>query len=348
MTPSWKRRSPACPGVKVLATSREGLNVRGEQILVVPSLAVPDEGAGLEVLATCEAVQLFIDRTRAVKADFSLDLSNAPGVAQVCTRLDGVPLAIELAAARIGAMTPSELARRLDRRFRLLTGGDRVAIERHQTLRATIDWSYDLLTEPEQQLLLRLSVFVGGFTLEAAEAVCAGEPIEVDNVLDLLAALVARSLVVATATGTDTRYRLLETIRQYGEERLAEAGETDTLRARHADHYIEFAGVACRGIWGPKQLDWGARLAREHDNLLAAMAFALDTQDVERAMGLLCAVPGVGFQVDNPVVFDPAAVLALRGAAEHPGSARALMFSAGWAAGRAENSGGRSASHRVG
>jgi predicted ATPase/class 3 adenylate cyclase len=318
----------ACPGVKVLATSREGLNVRGEQILVVPSLGVPDEGAGLEVLATCEAVQLFIDRARAVKADFTLDAANAQGVAQVCTRLDGVPLAIELAAARIGAMTPSELTRRLDRRFRLLTGGDRVAIERHQTLRATIDWSYDLLTPPERQLLIRLSVFAGGFTIEAAEAVCSGDPIEEDDVLDLLATLVARSLVVATATGPDTRYRLLETIRQYGEERLAEAGETDTRRARHADYYIEFAGVAYRGISGPGQKEWGARLASEHDNLLAAMALALDTQDVDRAMGLLCSMPVLAVQVDNPVVFDPAAVLALPGAAEHPGSARALIDSA--------------------
>jgi len=318
----------ACPGVKVLATSREGLNVRGEQILVVPSLGVPDEGAGLEGLATCEAVQLFIDRARAVKADFALDLSNAPGVAQVCTRLDGVPLAIELAAARIGAMTPSELARRLDRRFRLLTGGDRVAIERHQTLRATIDWSYELLSDPERQLLIRLSVLAGGFTLEAAEAVCAGQLIEVDDVLDLLATLVARSLVVATPTGAETRYRLLETIRQYGEERLAEAGETDPLRARHADYYIEFAGGIHRAMYGPKQLEVLARLAQEHDNLLAAMAFALDTQDVDRAMGLLCALPLSRAQVDNPVDFEPAAVLALPGAAEHPGSARALLESA--------------------
>ena len=167
--------------------------------------------------------------------------------------------------------------------------GTRVAIERHQTLRATIDWSYEFLSEPERQLLVRLSVFAGGFTLEAVEAVCAGEPIEVDDVLDLLATLVARSLVVAATTGADTRYRLLETIRQYGEERLAEAGETDTLRARHADHYIEFAGIAHRGIIGPGQKEWGARLAAEHDNLLTAMAFALDTEDLDRAMGLLRA-----------------------------------------------------------
>jgi predicted ATPase/class 3 adenylate cyclase len=325
----------ACPGVKVLATSREGLNVRGEQIMVVPSLGVPEEGAGLEVLAACEAVQLFTDRARAVKADFSVDPTNAEGVAQVCTRLDGVPLAIELAAARIGAMTPSELARRLDRRFRLLTRGDRVAIERHQTLRATIDWSYELLSDAEQRLLTRLSVFAGGFTLEAAEAVCAGGPIEFDDVLDLLASLVARSLVVAVATGTETRYRLLETIRQYGEERLAEAGEVDALRARHADHYIEFAGMAYRGMYGSKQLEWGTRFASEHDNLLAAMAFALDAQDVERAMGLLSAMPMRGVQFDNPVVFDSAAVLALKGAAEHPASARALLdrASSEWANG---------------
>src|SRR5262249_52268090 len=137
----------ACAGVRVLATSREGLNLRGEQILVVPSLGVPDDSMDLGALSACEAVRLFSDRARAVKADFAVDVGNAEAVSQVCRRLDGVPLAIELAAARVTAMNPAELARRLDRRFRLLTGGERVAIERHQTLRATIDWSYDLLSE---------------------------------------------------------------------------------------------------------------------------------------------------------------------------------------------------------
>jgi predicted ATPase/class 3 adenylate cyclase len=318
----------ACPGVAVLATSREGLNVRGEQILVVPSLGLPDDVHDIEVLAVCEAVQLFTDRARAVKADFAVDRSNAQGVAEICVRLDGVPLAIELAAARIGAMNPSELARRLDQRFRLLTGGDRVAIERHQTLRATIDWSYELLSASERRLLGRLSVFADGCTLEAAEAVCGHDPIEVDDVLDLLATLVARSLVVAHDSGPDTRYRLLETIRQYGEERLVNAGETDAMRGRHCDYYAEFAGQATREFYGPGQLEWGIRMAAEHDNMYLAMAFALDSQDLERALRLLCAVPPHWQQIDDPVAFDPKAVLALPGSLDHPGSARALMDSA--------------------
>ena len=222
-------------------------------------------------------------------------------------------------------MNPAELARRLDRRFRLLTGGDRDAIERHQTLRATIDWSYDLLSEPEQRLLDRLSVFAGGCTLDAAEAVCAGDPIEGDDVFELLANLVARSLVVADDTGPDTRFVLLETIRQYGEERLAETGDTDAVRARHCDHYIEFAGVVRAHTYGAEQVEWGARLARDHDNLHAAMAFALATRDLERAMGLICGIPTTSFQINDAVVFEPEAILALPGATEHPASAVVLL-----------------------
>jgi len=313
-----------CAGVRVLATSREGLNIRGEQLLIVPSLGLPDDDAGIEEAADCEAVRLFAERARAVKADFTVDAGNRADVVAVCTRLDGVALAIELAAARIPAMNPAELARRLDRRFRLLSGGDRVAIERHQTLRAAIDWSYELLTEPEQRLLARLAVFTGGCTLDAVEAVCAGDPIEADEVLELLANLVARSLVVADA-GTDTRYRLLETIRQYAEERLAQADETDTLRLRHAEHYAAFASEVQRNIFGPQQIEWGARLAREHDNLLAAMDAALARHDVDLAFGLFCQLPGFGVQVNDAIVFDPEPLLELPDAAEHPGSAVALM-----------------------
>jgi predicted ATPase/class 3 adenylate cyclase len=315
----------ACPGVRVLATSREGLNVRGEQILVVPSLGVPEAGMDVAALGECEAVRLFVDRAQAVKADFAVDAANADAVAQVCERLDGVPLAIELAAARIPAMNPAELARRLDRRFRLLTGGDRVAIERHQTLRATIDWSYDLLDADQQRLLARLAVFSGGCTLEATEAVCGGDPIDTDDVFDLLAGLVSRSLVVADDTGPDTRYRLLETIRQYGEERLAGHEETDPLRLRHAEYYTEFTGVVHGHIYGPGQLEWAARLARDHDNVLAAMAYALGTHNADLAFRLFCQIPFYGLQVNDVVLFDPAPLLGMPGAAEHPGSAVALM-----------------------
>jgi predicted ATPase/class 3 adenylate cyclase len=326
----------SCPGVRVLATSREGLNLRGEQILVVPSLTVPEDDMDIGALGECEAVRLFSDRARALKADFAVDASNATAVGQICRRLDGVPLAIELAAARITAMNPAELGRRLDRRFRLLTGGERVAIERHQTLRAAIDWSYELLTVAEQALLARVAVFAGGWTLDAAEAVCSGDPIDEDEVLELLAGLVARSLVVADDQGAETRYRLLETLRQYGEERLAEAGDTDRVRLRHADHYTEFAGVVRSHVYGPDQVEWGARLAREHDNLFAAMAYALDIQNVDLAFRLFLQVPATGVQIDDLVVFDPAPLLALPGATEHPGSALALMWAGYRAWGRGD------------
>jgi predicted ATPase/class 3 adenylate cyclase len=318
------RVEAACPGVRVLATSREGLNLRGEQILVVPSLSVPEEGMKLAALSECEAVRLFSDRARAVKSDFGVDTGNAGAVGEVCRRLDGVPLAIELAAARVVAMNPAELARRLDRRFRLLTGGERVAIERHQTLRATIDWSYELLTEPQRRLLARLAVFAGGCTMEAAETVCKGDPIEGDQVLELLADLVARSLVVADHHGPDTRYRLLETIRQYGEERLAENDETERLRIRHAGYYAEFAGMVAGHMFGSDQLEWGARLSREHDNLVLAMSYAVGRGNVDLAFTLFSQVPYVGAQINDLVVFDPNPLLALPGAAEHPAYSVAL------------------------
>jgi predicted ATPase/class 3 adenylate cyclase len=315
----------SCPEVVVLATSREPLAIDGERVLGVRSLASAAADASLDEIAHADAVRLFVERAQAVKDDFSLTRVNASAVAQVCERLDGVPLAIELAAARVTAMNPGELARRLDRRFELLAGGRRRAIERHQTLRAAIDWSFELLSEPEQCLLARLAVFAGGCTLEATEAVCAGDPIEVGEVFELLASLVARSLVVADDTGRDTRYRLLETIRQYGEERLAGKDETDRLRLRHADYYTDFATVVQRHVYGPGQIEWAAQLAREHDNLLAAMAFALDTQGVDLAFRLFCQLPVLGVQVNEVVVFDPTSLLALPGAPEHPGSAVALM-----------------------
>jgi predicted ATPase/class 3 adenylate cyclase len=328
----------SCPGVRVLATSREGLNLRGEQILVVPSLTVPEDSVDVQAWTECEAVRLFSERARAAKADFAVDSSNAESVGHICQRLDGVPLAIELAAARIAAMNPTELGRRLDRRFRLLSGGERIAIERHQTLRAAIDWSYELLTVAEQTLLARVAVFAAGWTLEAAEAVCCGDPIDDDDVLELLAGLVARSLVVADDQGAATRYRLLETIRQYGEERLTESGETDRVRLRHAEYFAEFAAVVGSHIFSPEQVEWGARLARERDNLLAAMIYALDTQNVDLAFRLFLQVPTPGVQIDDLVIFDSAPLLGLPGASEHPGSALALMWAAflAWRVGDAQ------------
>ena len=224
----------------ILATSREGLGIEGERLVPVPPLAVPGTDADLTAITQAEAVRLFAERAAAVKPEFAVTAENAAPVAAAVRRLDGIALAIELAAARIAAMTPSELARRLQRSFAVLGAGRRGTLPHHQTLRATIDWSYQLLAEPEQRLLARLAVFAGGCTLEAAETVCGGDGIDPDTVFELLASLVARSLVVAEEHGPETRYRLLETIRQYGEERLDEAGETERWQARHADYY---AGV---------------------------------------------------------------------------------------------------------
>ena len=211
----------ACPEVAVLATSREGIAIEGEQLIALPPLQAGKSGEDIERLVQTDAVSLFVERARQVKADFALTQGNARAVVEICQRLDGVPLAIELAAARVIALNPAELLRRLDRRFQVLAGGRRGAVARHATLRAAIDWSYELLSVAEQQLLARMAVFTGGCTLEAIEEVCTGDPVEREEVVDLVTALVARSLVIAEDTRLGTRYRLLETIRQYGEERLA-------------------------------------------------------------------------------------------------------------------------------
>jgi predicted ATPase len=276
-----------CQRVRVLATSREGLNVAGERMLGVASLDVPDETLGLAAIAQCDAVALFVERARAVKAGFVLDETNAQDVAQICVRLDGIALAIELAAARVAMLTPSELARRLDQRFRLLAGGQRSAVERHQTLRAAVDWSYELLSEPEQILLARLSVFVGGFSLEAAESVGAGGTVPADGVFDALAALVARSLVVADTEGVDTRYRLLETIRQYAQERIDDSGEEDRLRDAHAAYFADFGENAIPRTLGSDGMEWEERIKREFDNLRSAITWAIDTRNATSAMRLI-------------------------------------------------------------
>ena len=229
----------SCERLVILATSREGLGIEGERLLPVPPLGVPEAGADLAAITQAEAVRLFAERAAAVKPGFQVTGQNAAAVAAVVRRLDGIALAVELAAARVPAMTPAELARRLERSFAVLAAGRRGAVARHQTLRATIDWSFQLLSGPEQALLARLAVFAGGATLEAAETVCGGEGIDPDAVFELLAALVARSLVVAEEHGPQTRYRLLETIRQYGEERLEAAGQTERWRARHASYYAD-------------------------------------------------------------------------------------------------------------
>ena len=318
----------SCPRLVVLATSREGFGIDGERILAVPSLRAPSADAELDEVAGSDAVRLFVERAQAVKADFAVTPGNASAVAQVCRRLDGVPLAIELAAARIPAMNPAELARRLDRRFEFLAGGRRGAVERHQTLRAAIDWSYDLLTEPAQRLLDRLAVFAGGCTLDSAEAVCCGDSVDPATVWELLAGLVGQSLVVAEDHGVETRYRLLETIRQYGEERLDEHAETAALRRRHAEHYVTLGGTLRDQLIGPQYVEIGNRLAAEEDNFLAAMSWAIDTVDVDLAFRLLRAFPIAPVQVGLRLWLPAEPILSLPGASEHADYAYGLAVAA--------------------
>ena len=240
------RIEQSCPGVVVLATSREGMAIDGEQLIALPPLAAGEPGDDIDSLVHTDAVNLFVERARRVKADFALTDSNARAVVEICQRLDGVPLAIELAAARVIALSPADLLSRLDRRFELLAGGRRGAVGRHATLRAAIDWSYDLLDPAEQRLLARLSVFSGGCTLEAIEEVCSGDPVDRSAALDLVTSLVSRSLVIVEDHATGTRYRLLETIRQYSEERLSDYGETKAVRSRHTRFYAELLVAAMK------------------------------------------------------------------------------------------------------
>ena len=325
----------SCERLVILATSREGLGIEGERLVPVPPLAVPGADADLTAITQAEAVRLFAERAAAVKPDFAVTAENAAAVAAVVRRLDGIALAIELAAARIAAMTPAELARRLQRSFAVLAAGRRGAVAHHQTLRATIDWSYQLLAEPEQRLLARLSVFAGGCTLEAAETVCSGEGIDPDTVFELLARLVARSLVVTEEHGPETRYRLLETIREYGEERLDEAGETDRWQARHADYYV---GVLQQIRHHDRRAEvfWAVRLSAEQDNLLAAWSWAIDTRNIDTAFSILAGFAPSEVSYRYPLLLDGEAALELPGAAAHPGYPLALAVSARFASHRAD------------
>jgi predicted ATPase/class 3 adenylate cyclase len=324
-----------CERLVMLATSREGLGIEGERLVPVPPLAIPDADADLAAITQAEAVRLFAERAAAVKPEFAVTAQNAAPVAAVVRRLDGIALAIELAAARLAAMTPAELARRLERSFVVLAAGGRGTLAHHQTLRATIDWSYQLLAEPEQRLLARLSVFAGGCTLEAAETVCAGDGIDPDTVFELLANLVARSLVVAEEHGPETRYRLLETIRQYGEERLTEAGETDRWRARHADYYVDVL-KQIRHHDRREDVFWAVRLSAEQDNLLAAWSWAIDTGNIGTAFRMLAGFAPRELWFRWPLLLDGEAALELPGAAAHPGYPLALAVSARFASNRGD------------
>ena len=281
-----------CPGVRILATSREGLGVEGERVWPLRSLPLPD-ATGAEIAAN-DAVRLFVERAEAARASFGLDAANVGAVGEICRRLDGIPLAIELAAARVVSMSPLEISGLLDERFRLLTGGRRSAVERHQTLRATVDWSYSLLGERERAVFDRLGVFAGTFDARAAQTVVVGDGVEAWDVLDALAELVAKSMVVAddTADGT-TRYQMLETLRQYARERIDEHDATDRWRRRHCEYFAAWAEEAGPGLEGPDELAWRGREAAELDNLRAAVTWALDradSDDVELALRIVGAL----------------------------------------------------------
>jgi predicted ATPase/DNA-binding SARP family transcriptional activator len=277
----------SCPDVRVLATSREALGVTGEVLCPVQPLELPAPDADATAAVRAAAVRLFADRAGAVQPAFAVDDGTVGAVTRICRQLDGMPLAIELAAARLRGLTVEQVAGRLDDRFRLLTAGDRTALPRHQTLRAVVQWSWELLDEPERRLLRRLSVFAGGATLESIEAVCAGPDLPAADILDLLASLREKSLL--ELSGLD-RYRLLETIRAYGDAELAAAGEKDRIRAAHAAHFLELVLAAEPELLGRDQLVWLDRLRAEHDNTLAAIRSSLDARDVRTALRFVGAV----------------------------------------------------------
>jgi non-specific serine/threonine protein kinase len=287
----------ACPDLCILATSRETLGIAGESAFGVPSLSVPDprQVSSMSVdqasgVLAHEGVRLFLERASAVQPNFGITNANAPAVAQICSRLDGIPLAIELAAARVKALSVEQIAARLDDRFRLLTGGSRTALPRHQTLQALIDWSYELLSEEERVLLRRLSVFAGGWTLEATETVCAGDGLQAEDVLDLLTRVVDKSLVLVEERHGAARYRMLDTIQQYAREKALASGEAAGVRTRHLDLFVRLAEEAECELRRAEQLTWLNRLEIEHDNLRAALGWSQASGDTDAGLRLAAAL----------------------------------------------------------
>ncbi len=302
-----------CPGVRILATSREALGITGETLWPVPPLAFPGSGHVPDVL-DYPAVRLLAERGAAVRPGFSVDADHA-AVLAICRRLDGMPLAIELAAARLRTMTAGQIADRLDDRFRLLTGGSRTALPRHQTLRAVVDWSWDLLDEPEHVLLRRMSVFSGGATLESIEEVCGCD------VFDALIGLVEKSLVIADGTG---RYRLLETIRAYSAARLSQAGEARRIRRAHAHHFLALAETAEPLLRTSEQMRWLRRLGEEYDNLHAALRWAVDVSDPALAVRYVAALGWYWFLRGRRAEGEQLAAEAVAVGGDGPAAARAL------------------------
>ena len=280
------------PNITVLATSQEALGIAGETVHRVPSLLVPDSAQStVEALTKCPAVRLFVERATTVQPGFALTDENSVAVTEITRSLDGIPLAIELAAALTNVLSAEQIADRLDDSFRLLTRGRRTDLPRHKTLRGVVEWSYQLLSEPEALLFNQLSVFRGGFTLEAAEEVCSGDDLESYEVLDMLSQLVDKSLVVVEeGPGPEARYKLLEVLRLYGTERLAETGHTEDVRGRHAGYFLTMAERAEPELFTSKQVAWVNRLESDYDNFRAAMAWAMEANHGETALKIASAL----------------------------------------------------------
>jgi predicted ATPase/DNA-binding CsgD family transcriptional regulator len=283
----------SCPGVRILATSREALGVEGETRWLVPPLSVPERGRTptREELESYESVRLFVERARGRDPSFSLNPKNASAVTEICRKLEGIPLAIELASARVGTLSVEQISERLEGSLDFLTHGGRTAEPRQQTLKGTLDWSYELLSEDEKKLFGRLSVFAGGWTLEASEAVGAGGGVEDGDILDLLSGLVEKSLVVARGGDKGgVRYRLLEPLRQYAFQKLEESGETQSTLRVHAGYFLAFAEEAEPQLFGPRDVEWLERLEEEHDNMRATLSWALEEAQAELGLRLAGAL----------------------------------------------------------
>ena len=280
----------ACADLRILATSREALGIAGEATFRVPPLSLPAGPAHPERATASEAFRLFVDRATLALPTFELTEGHVASVERICERLDGIPLAIELAAARVAVLSPEQIETRLDDRFRLLTGGSRTAPRRTRSLQGLFDWSHDLLDGRERLLFRRLAVFAGGWTLEAAESVCAGDGLAPADVLDLLSGLVTKSLVMRGDRGDGIRYWLLETVREYATEKLRSAGEEATLHRRHGEWAVALAERAERELEGPRQLAWLGRLDEEHDNVRSALARSVECGDSETGLRLATAL----------------------------------------------------------
>jgi predicted ATPase/class 3 adenylate cyclase len=314
-------------GLKVLTTSREGLALPGERLMTVPSLQIPDTQMSLDDLLATESVRLFTERARESDSRFTFHPNDAAALGELSRRLDGIPLAIELAAARIRVMTPKEMLEHLDRRFKLLSAGRRTAVSRHQTLRSTIDWSYDLLDEPERVVLRRLSVFSGDFDLPSAQGNVADDDLEPFDVSDILFRLVEKSLVVADPGSGTTRYRLLETIRDYAWERLSERGEDYNTSERHCQHFLALAEDLGQGLCGRDEPISREKIVRDLENFRTSLRRAIDADDAEVALRLVDALSIVG-SLRSPYGSMPQRVAELSGAAGHPLTPVALASAA--------------------